>query len=253
MVNVEKYQVVIIEDDEQLINNFLVQLKGFLEIEVVGIATDIITGKNIIDRFKPDLIFLDVELGNETAFELLKHFKNPEFEIVFTTAHERYALDALKLSAMDYLLKPFGKEDIRIALDKLKHKRNSKSSYQALINNLNQPLLTERLIGLKALDEIIFVKVKEILSVCSEGSYSRFRLTENRQLLVSENLKKYETILRPPLFYRIHHSHLINTNEIKRMIKINGGSVELSDGNVYPLSRRKKDDFLNLLKSQTLF
>lgn len=252
MTDLQLYRTLVVEDDPGLSANFLSLLSEFPCFQVVGSANSVSQAAELITFHKPDLVFLDIELGNANAFELLLQFPEPDFEIVFTTAHEKYALEAVKLSAMDYLLKPFGKEDLKNVIRKLHRRRTAPQSLQVLMNNYHTQSLTERTIGLKSVNDIRFVKVKDILSLSSEGSYTQFKLKDQQEVLVSENLKKYEGLLTVPYFFRIHHSHLINMEEVIRYVKTDGGSVELSDGSVYPISRRRKESFCELLKSLSI-
>lgn len=238
----------LIIDDEQ---NVREALKGLLklwspETEVVGEASGVAQGLAKIHAHFPELIFLDVEMADGTGFDLLKLVPERKFEVIFVTAHQHYAIDAIRMSACDFLLKPVDPDDLCDAIERAKTK---------LVNHGGDPIdvmlqhasgIKDRIV-LKDLENIYVIKIADIIHCEADGRYTRFFVKgAGRPILVSTNLKEYEQLLCPSGFVRIHHSHLINMAHINRIDKINL-SVHLSEEQKVPISVRKKDELLKRL------
>jgi len=224
-------------------------LRGFVEnyceeIQIIGEAESAEQGIEQIKELQPQLIFLDIELPLGSGFDLLEACKHSNFEIIFTTAHDQYALQAIKVCALDYLLKPISATDLKAAVAKI-HQRNLSGSatpqigaFVENIGNLNKQLSN---IVLPTLDGFLVVKISDIVRCEADKNYTNFILTNNEEILVSKTLKEFEELLHDMDFIRVHQSHLINATHVQRYIKGSGGYVKMSDDSIIEVSRRKKE------------
>ncbi len=217
-----------------------------------GTAASVQEAVSLIDNVKPDLIFLDVELDDGTGFDLLNKLPHQNFEVIFTTAHQNYALQAIKMSALDYLLKPVDREELENAILKAVSKPHNGQNLTKLLQNINAEHNQDRFIGLNETDGTRFVKLGDIIYCKSEGSYTVFQLIDENRITVSSNLKKYDQLLSDSGFFRIHNSYLINLNQINQVTRKDGGFVVMSNKNEIPISRRRKELFLQKLKEKSI-
>lgn len=218
--------------------------------EADGVAAGIAT----INSFQPNVVLLDVEMDDGTGFDLLKQISNPAFQLIFTTAHNQYAIQAIKFSAIDYLLKPVDPSDLNIALQKAADNINQ-GSLQNQLNVLMQQLAGKneppRQIVLKDIDKTYFVSMNDILYCEAEGSYTKFYLSNAEPIFVSRNLRSYEELLAPAGFIRTHHSCLVNPAKIKIYDrKTDSGTLILEGGHSIPVSQRKKDFVIQFLENR---
>lgn len=245
----------IIIDDEQhsadVLRTMLTQ-KFSHKVKVVAEATNAAEGKELIKKLKPDLVFLDVEMPVQTGIDLLTGLDKIDFEIIFTTAHEQYALQAIKLNALDYLLKPFSVEELGAALEKCSNKKSAAINPEALhtlISNLKNISPENKKVGLPTLHGIRFVLIKDIIRIESANNYSHFFFTDHTKMVVSKTLKEFDEMLTPYNFFRIHNSHLINISHLQSFITQGGDHVVMNDGSKVEVSRRRKSELLELLKN----
>lgn len=245
----------IIIDDEQHCTDVLKAMlsqKFNNKVKVVGEAVNAAEGKELIKRLNPDLVFLDVEMPVQTGIDLLTGLDNIGFEVIFTTAHEQYALKAIKLNALDYLLKPFSVEELETALEKCINKKYTSinpESLNTLISNLKNISPENKKVGLPTLHGIRFVLIKDIIRVASENNYSHFFFTDKTKMVVSKTLKEFEEMLVAYNFFRVHNSHLINISHLQSFVSLDGDHVIMNDGSKVEVSRRRKNDLLELLKN----
>jgi len=219
-------------------------------IMVVATADSVTSGYNAIIQHKPDLVFLDIEMHSETGFDLLEKFREIDFEIIFTTAYEHYALKAIKFCAIDYLLKPIDIEDLKAAIEKVEKRRtkdNINKNIEVLLNNMKSKSNEDHQIALPTQDGLIFVHVCDIIYCESDGPYTTFHFKRPEKIVTSKNLKEYEDLLEEHKFFRIHKSYLINLKEIKKYFRGEGGQVLMTNGATIEVSKRKKEAFLNSL------
>lgn len=242
----------IIVDDEiaqqEILSNML--QKNFRNYDVRAICNSVDTGIEKINDIKPDLVFLDVVMPPKTGFDLMNYYKQIPFEVIFTTSFEKYAIDAFKVSAVDYLLKPFGVEQLKIALDKFEVRQSTKNSLahiETLLNNINSNTAANARIALPTLTGYIFEDIKNIIRCEADNVYATFYMADKRTITVSKTLKDCEDLLQQFNFIRVHQSHLINILYVKEYIKGEGGTIKMTDGSNIDVSRRKKDDFLRML------
>ena len=247
-------KAIIIDDEQHCVDVLSAMLtkKFALEIELIGAASSAAAGKQLIASKKPALVFLDVEMPNETGLDLLMSLDKIDFEVIFTTAHEHYALKAIKLNALDYLLKPFSVEDLEDAIEKCRQKRSNSFNAEALrslMGNLRSPATETKKIGLPTGNGIRFVNIKDISHIESENNYSHFFFTDKTKLIVSKTLKEFEDLLEGYHFFRIHNSHLVNLAYVQSFLQKDGDYIILTDGSKLEVSRRRKAELLEILKT----
>lgn len=240
-------RIVIIDDEVSARNNLARLLENnFPEHEIIGQADGVKKGKSLIDQLEPELIFLDVQMQDGTGFDLLKLVDISKFHLIFVSAYDHFAITAIKFSAVDYLLKPVEIEDLRIAFDKIKqtnYNKDLKQKLDILLSNINR---IDK-IALPSLSGIEFVKIEDIIRCESDNNYTNFFLKNGNKIIVSKTLKEFEEMLETKGFFRTHKSHIINLNYMKKYVKGEGGYVIMEDGSEVLVSRRRKDDFINIL------
>lgn len=217
-------------------------------------ADGVATGIEKINFFAPDIVLLDVEMNDGTGFDLLKQLTTPFFQLIFTTAHNQYAIQAIKFSAIDYLLKPIDPSDLNTSLQKAKENISNKSLQKqlaVLMQQIGGKAETDRQIVLKDIDKTYFIKMSDILYCEAEGSYTKFYLSNAEPIFVSRNLRSYEELLAPAGFIRTHHSCLVNPTKIKIYDrKTDSGTLILEGGHSIPVSQRKKDFVIQFLENR---
>jgi len=241
-------EAVIIEDEKRSANFLKNLIKEYCpEIALVGEATSVKTGLELIQKIKHKLVFQDIEVPDGTAFDLLEQIPEKNFQIIFTTAYDHYALRAIKFSALDYLLKPINFLELQAAVEKVKSKDFDASALNGinmLIKNLS--VSTEKKsekIALPTMDGHVFVNIDDIIRFEAEGGYTYVFLVNGVKIMISRTLKDFEDFVDEDSFARIHHSHLINIRHVKKYVKGSGGHVIMDDGSEVEVSTRKKDEF----------
>lgn len=199
-------------------------------------------GVDAIRRFRPKLVFLDVELADGSGFDVLNEVSPSDLEVIITSAYETYALQAIKHRVLDYLVKPCRKSELVAALAKTDLLRTNGAARRTPVGEVAfQKLAVPTSAG------FLFLTTGEIIRLQSERNYTDFILSGNRKVVVTRSLKEYEDLLAPLGFFRVHHSHIVNLNHVTRYIRGEGGYLVLSDGSNVDVSRRRKEDFLSLL------
>lgn len=218
------------------------------KIQVIGKANTLADAEDLIQLHRPDVVFLDIQVGSGNSISWLKTFGSIDFQIIFTTGYDRYAIDAFKFSAIDYLLKPIVPDELESAIDKLSSRSlPTSSSYQALQTNYNPETLLEKLVLADA-DNIYLIEIKDIVRCEASNNYTIFFLEDEKKLLISKPLKEYAELLVKNKFFRIHKSHLINLNYFQKYDKREGGSVVLKNGLVLPLASRRRDELIQCIQ-----
>ena len=242
----------IIVDDEPAIRNTITKLltDQFPDIEIIASAGSVKEGYEAISKKSPELLFLDVELPDGTGFDLLKMISPVTFKVIFITGHQEYALDAIKVSALDYILKPFDIDELKGAVEKAKE----------IINHEEQQIklqaLNENLLGKKVLKRIILptsgnlhiVAISDIIRAEADSNYTIFRLKQGKNIMVSRTIKEYDGLLSGSGLIRVHQSHLVNINHIDRFVKRDGGYLQLKDGTKIPVSSNLKKQVLKAIR-----
>jgi two-component system LytT family response regulator len=241
--------ITIVIDDEPDAVDFITSIVGEYcpGLEIKGKAHNVKEGVQVIKDIKPELVFLDVEMPNGTGFDLLTHFPDKDFDVIFITAFNHYAIKAIKFSAVDYILKPININEFIEAVNRVVHKRLTNSSFsndnfEALLENIRTASPTRLVIPTS--DGREYLNPKDILRIEADRSYSWFYITDKRKILVSKHLKEFQDLLSDRNFFRPHNSHLINLDFVKKYVRHDGGYIEMTDGSHIPISRTRKDLFL---------
>jgi two-component system LytT family response regulator len=241
---------IVIEDEERSRMMLLQLLREHCrQVSVVAEAESVRTGLTAIIEHKPQLVFLDIELHSETAFEILERIPEINFELIFTTAFDHYALKAIKFCAIDYLLKPIDLNELLIAVAKaekrLKHDYLNRN-LEALLHNIKTDSQNGHRIALPTLEGMIFIKVSDIIYCESSGPYTKFILKQPDKILTSKHLKEYEDLLSGYNFFRIHKSYLVNLHEIQKYVRGDGGQLIMSNGAGLSVSKQRKEEFMKI-------
>ena len=250
---------VIIEDERKFLSAFRSILTSACpEVTLLGDCGSIAEAKDLILTLSPDIVFLDIQLSDGNAFDLLHALEKTleknifnSLRIIFTTASNEFAIKAFRFSAIDYLLKPIMADELKEAVQKAKILKNAigqANQYNVLLNNIS-PENNEKKICLSTQSETRVCSVNEITRCESEHNYTTFYFTKEKPLMISKTLKEYEDILKEYRFERIHQSHLVNLDHIRSYLKKDGGYVLMKDGTEIPISRRKKEHVLEILKN----
>ncbi len=240
----------IIVDDEKGARESLSKMvaKYCPHIEVVAKADSMKTALEAINTNNPDLVFLDIEMPNGNAFDLLEKIDSIDFDIIFTTAYDHYAIKAIKFSAIDYILKPIDPEELVQAVARIKNTPNKKEGLddklKALLSNL-KPENKVKKVALSEGDGFMFIKVSEIIRCEARNHYTLFYLTDKREILSTRTIGDYEEMLKDEGFIRVHRAHLINYDCVKKYIRGEGGYVIMEDDSKIEVSRRAKTELLD--------
>jgi two-component system, LytTR family, response regulator len=241
--------ITVIIDDEPDAVDFINSIIGEYcpSLEVCGKAHNVKDGVTLINEIKPDLVFLDVEMPNGTGFDLLTHFPEKNFDVVFITAFNHYAIKAIKFSAVDYILKPININEFIESVNRVVQKRISNAvagndNFEVLLENLRTSHPTRLVIPTS--DGKEYLNPKDIIRIEADRSYSWFFINDKRKILVSKHLKEFQDLLNDRNFFRPHNSHLINLDFVKKFVRHDGGYIEMTDGSQIPISRNRKDLFL---------
>ncbi len=243
----------VVVDDEFFSRQTVTDLlnDNFKDIEVVGQADSVKTAVELIPSLKPDLVFLDVDLTDGTGFDILNLLKPIDFKIIFITAHQEYAMKAIKFSAFDYILKPVSESELKAAVERVLADKNS-ANYQlkmdAFFYNAENIRKEGKKIVLKTSESIHLVSVCDIIRCEADNNYTTFYLATGERIVISHGLKEYEDLLGSYGFFRVHQSHLINLKFIARFDKKDGGYVILTDKSQIPVSQRKKQKLLEVIE-----
>lgn len=235
----------IIVDDEAKGRMSLIKMLQLLHapVEIVAEAASVETAVALIDSHKPELLFLDIQLQKGTGFDVLEQLQFKDFHLIFVTAYDQFALKAFRHAALDYLTKPIDPDQLEEALQRLPPKespRFSAEKLQALQANKNE---LNRL-ALNDAQGIQLVKVADIIYCSAQNNYTEFHLKNGQKHVVSKTLKEYDDLLSEAGFFRVHQSYLINLEEVSQYLKQDGGYVQMSDGTLIGVSRRKKEELL---------
>jgi len=201
-----------------------------------------------IAEYRPDLVFLDIELGDMTAFEMLERIDPVDFQVIFTTAHDHYAIKAIRYSAVDYLQKPIGREELLAAIVRAENNpmRMLREQVSQLAHHAQPKSVLLEKIALTTSDGLVFKKIQEIVRCESDRMYTVVLLSDGEKLLVSKPMGQLEEILDGQGFFRVHNSHLINMRHIRQFVRTDGGYVVMEDGATVSVARNRKEEFLEL-------
>jgi len=246
--------VIIIDDEDHCISRLQTILEDYCraEVRILGTCNNIDLGYEAIMKLKPDLVFLDIQIHAYTGFDLLQRFEKLNFEVVFTTAFEQYAIQAFKFSASDYLLKPIDPDDLVATVQRLKQKmaqNQQGGSFQLLFENFKNMQQQNKKITVPTINGLLFLPVQDIIRCKSDVNYTTIYLKDKSTVFVAKTLKEFESMLIPHDFFRVHNSHLVNLAYVKSYNKGKGGYLQLEDLTEIEVSTRRKDDFLKKLET----
>ncbi|MFY8128283.1 MAG: LytR/AlgR family response regulator transcription factor [Chitinophagaceae bacterium] len=246
-------KILIIDNEAPIRTMLAAMLQHIVDVnDEIFEANGVVTGLQNIETIGPDIVFLDIEMDDGTGFDLLQQLHKINFQLIITTAHNKYAIDAFKVSAIDYLLKPISQTDLIKSIEKAKlyiSHSHVEQQLQVLMSQINKTNGFNKKIVLKDIDSTYFIAVNDILYCEAGGTYTKFFFSNSNPILVSKNLKEYESILEPLGFIRTHHSYLVNPNKIKMISKKEQGCLVLEGGSLVPISQRKKEFVFKKLES----
>ena len=245
-------KTVIIDDEENNIGTLQSLLKQFCpEIEIIGTAGNAKQAFTIINELQPQLVFLDIEMPMGNGFDLLEKLMPVNFEVIFVTAFDQYAITAFKFAALDYLLKPVSIDELKRAVNRSVIRiaeKNVNNRIESLIANFRSEAQGLKKIGLPTAEGLVFEEIENIMHLQAESNYTLVYIRNKKKMTITKSLKEFEDLLPASIFCRLHHSHIVNLNYITKYYKGRGGYVELTDGTTVEVSTRKKDDFLEKFK-----
>ena len=218
-------------------------------VSVCGEAVSALKGAAAIAQCQPDVVFLDIDLGDGSGFDVLEIFPSPSFSVIFITAHNDFAIKAFRFNALDYLLKPVNPDELAAAVGRLSGQVRT-ASYAERLDNLRNNYRDRRLerIVFPSVDGHLFVGLEEIMHIKSEGNYAYVTLTNGETHFAARSIKEFEELLPTEAFIRTHQSHIININYIRRAAKTDGLSLQLNNGSIAPVSRRKQMEVVEKLE-----
>lgn len=238
-------KAIIIDDEISNLENLRTLLqKHCPQVTIMATAQNVGDAVDAIEKYLPHLIFLDIQMGEQTGFDVLKRLPIRNFEVIFVTAYDQYGIQAVKFAALDYLLKPIDIEELIIAVNKAEHKlarQMQTSQLDFLLKQLKKPETSVSKIALQMQNEIRYVPLSEIMRCEADNTYTHFFLLSGEKILVSKSLKEYADLLRPNGFLRTHQSHLVNPKYVKSWLKEDGGVLLLISGEKIPISKPNKD------------
>ena len=230
-----KITAAIVDDEQGNRENLLRMIGNYCpQIRISAICSSVTEARTVLPEAKPDILFLDIRLGDDTGFSLLGSLPEIPFEVIFVTAYDSYAIQAIRFSALDYLLKPIDPEELTHAVDK---------AVQVVLRKQENKRMQNLLQNTQALD-----KQKKIALSVADSNYTTFYLKSGEKLIVSKTLKEFDELLAPYHFLRVHQSHLINLDEIKSFIKSDGGYIRMKDGASVSISRQRRNYVMEVLK-----
>ena len=240
-------KAVIIDDEEHNLATLEILIDRYCpQVTIVGLSNNAARGIKLIDKLQPDLVFLDISMPKMNGFELLNHVKHQQFELIFTTAHDRYALKAFEVGATHYLLKPIGVNELKKAVERVEKKwKDNAANIQIAATPTNS---TQTRIAVPSLKGLEMLEVDSIIRCEADSNYTTIHMVSDK-IVVTKTLKELERILQPNNFARIHHSHLINLTHLKTYLKGDGGVVILTDGQELSVSRSRKKELLEKIQS----
>jgi len=248
-------KAIIVEESANVKNLTILLNKYCPQVEILGFANNNQDGLSLFEVEKPDLLFLDIQLDNDTGFNLLKLLPKKDFEVIFVTAYDNYGIQAIKFAALDYILKPIDIDELVSAVNKAEIKLKEKHQTMQLdflVSHIKRDHAVPLKIALPQQKEIVYVLLTNIVRCEAEGTYTFFYLKNGEKILVSKVLKEYAELLENNGFIRTHQSHLVNLTFVKSWLKEDGGMLLLETGEKIPVSRPHKDKVKHQLTGSTV-
>jgi two-component system LytT family response regulator len=217
------------------------------EVEVVAEADGVAAALDVIEKYSPDLLLLDIAMNNGNAFDLLNQLDTANLQVIFVTAFDTHAIEAFKYSAVDYLLKPVHGDHLRTAVEKAVQKSKDKGvvdHLKVLLNNISALQLSQQKMAIPTMNGLTFIFLKDILRLEAEGSYTTVHLSDGKRIVTTRGIKEFEGLLPENLFYRVHNSHIINLNKVQEYQKGRGGYILMEDNTSIEVAIRRREEFL---------
>ncbi|SFH38333.1 LytR/AlgR family response regulator transcription factor [Pedobacter insulae] len=244
-------RAILVDDERANLEVLQVLLEKYCpEIKIVATASQVAEGVELLKLHRPELLFLDIQMGEYSGFDLLSRLNDKTFEVIFVTAYDQYGIQAVKFAALDYLLKPVNPDELIDAVakakERIKHKlQNEQLNF--LLQQIKKPDASVQKIALPQHNEIRYVMINEILRCEADNTYTNFFLTSGDKILTSKPLKEYSDLLKPQGFLRTHQSHLINPSFVKSWLKEDGGVLLMKNGDKVPVSKANREQVKALL------
>ncbi len=243
---------VLIDDEKNSLEMMEWLLKTYCpQVKIEAMCNAAAEGIAAIQKYNPDLVFLDIEMPHMNGFDMLEQFDKLTFDVVFCTAYDQFAIRAFKYSALNYLLKPIDPDDLKETIRRIEEKKSapSKEQIDLLFQSIRQPVKpTAQRIALTTADGMIFVPTQDILYCQAESNYTSVMLAGGKKIVVSKVLKDIDEALSGPDFFRIHNSYLVNLNHISKFVRGDGGYVVMQDGATVSISRSRRQEFMELFE-----
>jgi len=245
-------RTIIIDDERRSRETLATLLQRYCpDIELLDTAESVAAGAETIRSQTPDLVFLDIEMPHGSGFDLLDTGHPERFEVIFTTAYDRYAIRAIKCSPLDYLMKPIDRDDLIAAVEKARKKLAPQEQMARYVGAVLETIRSqsERLhkVALPTSDGLLFIEPEQILRCEAQGNYTTIHLINGERILVTRTLKEFDGLLTPMNFFRVHNAHLINLRHVRKYVRGDGGHIIMSDSNSIEVSRRRRDDLMRRL------
>lgn len=243
---------IIIDDEKKAREGLRGQIQRIApEVKILNECDSVASAYEALSKSKPDVIFLDVEMLDGTGFDLLSRFEKLQFHVIFTTAYDQYAIRAFRFNAVDYLLKPIDPDELAMAIRRLKtfvgKEGDQQKQLQMLLDNLNQTQVQEQKIAISASKKTQFFRLKEIIYLTAEGTYTTIKLIDGKSVLSAKTLKHYYELLEDKGFYRVHRSNVINLRLVSEFTSRDGGMVIMENGDCIDVSNDRKKELLEQL------
>ena len=242
-------KAIIVDDEPYCCEPLSILLADNMQVEVVACCHSASDALAAIQKYSPDLVFLDVEMPKMNGFEMLEQLPSVNFEIIFTTSYDQYALKAIRFSAIDYLLKPVDQEELLNAVQKvIRHSQKPLAQQlEILMQKIHQPHTPISKIAMPTMEGLQMIPVDSIISCESDSNYTILLLKNNKKIVVSRTLKEIDELLEEHSFIRVHRCYLANLNEVEKYVKGEGGYLVMSDGTTIDVARNKKEVLMKKL------
>jgi len=236
-------KAIIVDDEPYCCETIATLLEDNDEVEIVTECYNGIDALEAIRKYNPGLVFLDVEMPKMNGFEMLQQLPSVNFEIIFTTSYDRYALKAIRFSAIDYLLKPIDEEELKNAVQKVirRSQKPIAEQLEILMQKIHHPATPVRKIAMPTMEGFQMIMIDSIISCEADSNYTTLHLKDNKKMVVCRNLKDIEEMLEDHSFTRVHRCYVVNLNEVEKFVKGEGGYLIMSDGSSIDVSRNKKE------------
>lgn len=241
-------RILLVDDENDALEALEWKINKYVENVDITATDSPLKAIEIIEEQKPDVVFLDIQMPEMDGFTLIENLKYRDFQLIFTTAHDEFALKAIKVSAIDYLLKPVDKDELVRAIEKVNSSKPEENALEdklkLLLSNVNQ---NNDKINISADGKVYLLEKEDVVMLKSDKSYTTVFLSNNKEILVSKTLKEVEKKFQFPEFFRVHNSYLINLNHVKEYLKGLGGELIMSNGSTVTISRNKKAELFKKL------